>query len=149
MIWAGEWVYVVVQWDEGGDAAVVAENGSVVAVAILKTVSGATGCKTDCCTGTDTVLISMSVLIRGVGRSHRVQMAKEQRNSKKRETFVVVVDYSVQRERDIVWFKLQKNRDSVELLIVAREEGDKDIRGLGIYSDSDNDSRRRNASRVL
>ena len=55
----------------------------------------------------------------------------------------------MQRERDIVWFKLQKNRDSVELLIVAREEGDKDIRGLGIYSDSDNDSRRRNASRVL
>ena len=49
--------------DEGGDAAVVAENGSVVAVAILKTVSGATGCKADCCTGTDTVLISMSVFL--------------------------------------------------------------------------------------
>ena len=117
--------------DEGGDAAVVGENGSVVAVAVLKAI--AAECGADCCTGTDTVFISMSVFLFVVVEEvivfkRQKEIRKErktglwpvtieccEKRERERETFVVVVDYSVQRERDIVWLKSQKIRVSVGL----------------------------------
>ena len=115
--------------DEGGDAAVVGENGSVVAVAVLKAI--AAECGADCCTGTDTVFISMSVFLFVVVEEvivfkRQKEIRKERKTGlwpvtieccekRERDTFVVVVDYSVQRERDIVWLKSQKIRISVRL----------------------------------
>ena len=69
--------------DEGGDAAVVAENGSVVAAAIEDSIRSNRVQNGLLYRYRYSIDIDVRVLIRGVGRSHRVQMAKEQRNSKK------------------------------------------------------------------
>ena len=84
--------------DEGGDAAVVGENGSVVAVAVLKAI--AAECGADCCTGTDTVFISMSVFLFVVVEEVIVfKRQKEIRKERKTGLWPVTIECCEKRER--------------------------------------------------
>ena len=77
--------------DDGGDAAVVGENGSIVAVAVLRTVARA-----DSCTGTDTVFISISLFLFVVAKEVMVfKGQKERRNSKREKPGVMSSHYRV------------------------------------------------------
>lgn len=72
--------------DEGGDAAVVGENGSIVAVAVavLKAVTKS-GWGADCCTGTDTVFVLVSVFLFVVVEEGIVFKRQKERRDSKRE----------------------------------------------------------------
>lgn len=70
--------------DEGGDAAVVGENGSIVAVAVLKAVTKS-GWGADCCTGKDTVFVLVSVFLFVVVEEGIVFKRQKERRDSKRE----------------------------------------------------------------